>query len=58
MSSKAYFAGYYAYTEGKGINEVPYEHNPEKDDWEVGWLTANNEDLQAEYHNYDWKQMV
>lgn len=48
-----YEEGYNAYFEGKGSSDCPYDENPQKDEWEIGWLSANNDDLQSEYYNGD-----
>jgi ribosome modulation factor len=45
--------GMMAHNRGKGISECPYPDNPQKEEWEIGWLTAENEDLQSEYYGGD-----
>ena len=46
--------GYDAYFKGVVMDKCPYPKDPEKDEWEVGWLSANNDDLQDEYFGGNW----
>ena len=48
--------GYDAHSHGKSMIDCPYDKDPQKNDWEVGWLSAESDDLQAEYYNYDPRQ--
>ena len=58
MIIKEYTEGYDDYFKELKIENCPYLENPKKEEWECGWLSAWNDDLQAEYFNYDWKQMI
>ena len=48
-----YKEGYDDHSKGLGITDCPYNKDPEKDEWEVGWLSAENDELQSEYYNGD-----
>lgn len=47
--NKLYQEGNEAYWKGIGVTECPYLQDPQKDEWEIGWLSAYNDDIQSEY---------
>lgn len=53
-----YKEGYDAHSKEKRITDCPYTEDPQKDEWEIGWLSAESDYLQAEYYNFDWSQMI
>ena len=54
---EVYNQGWIAYYEDISISACPYPNGPEKDEWEVGWLSASNYASQSEYFGDHWPGM-
>ena len=49
-----YKEGYEARMNDIPMEKCPYAEDPQKDEWEVGWLSGENQILQDEYFGDYW----